>query len=448
MQAVMVGIARNERDSTVTDGDVLPIFGHEPDLIDTVPRIMIRFTRPSSRSRPGKTWVVVVAALAAVGVGIAVSPYVREMLGNNNVKPDGDAKAATPTRVTALGRLQPAAGVIPVYGPPGDRIAKFYDKDGKPIGPGTMLKAGDPIVDLASKDLRDREVKVATIQLRESEEQVKAAKAAGEKKIVAAEAEKTQMLANRENDLKALQAKVDYLVEAKSIAEGQVSRLEKLKKEMVSVAEEDIEKGKLAIAQARAEHIAAVAMLEKTKNTYDQGAIAADAKIDAAREELKEAVAKAPIESSKEKLELAKEMAKLTTITAPVDGTVLKVAGRDGQPTGLEPILQLAPLGEMVAIAEVYESDLQRLTELLKKGPVTAEIKSEALPGDHILHGQVLSENDVTRMIAKNQVFSLGPREDSDRRVVEVLVRLNPADAQAASRYIGLQVTIVLNPGK
>ena len=39
-----------------------------------------------------------------------------------------------PDRVTALGRLNPAAGVIPIYGPPGDRILKFYPtKDGQPI---------------------------------------------------------------------------------------------------------------------------------------------------------------------------------------------------------------------------------------------------------------------------------------------------------------------------
>lgn len=401
------------------------------------------------RTRSGKTWVVALVALVVLAVGLAAGPTVQKMIFGSPSTTDASAgTATTPDRVTALGRLSPAAGIIPVYGPPGDRIAKFYTKDGQPIGPGTVLAKDDPIVDLASKEQREKEVGVARIQLSESKKQLAAAKAAGQKKIDAARAEKQQLLGSKDNDLKALQAKVDYLVEAQKIGTAQLERLEKLKKEMVPVADNDIDKARLAVAQAKAEHVAAVAAVDKARNSYVEGANAADAKIAAAEEELKEAEAKAPIESSEEKVKVAESLVGLTTIKAPVAGTVLKVGGREGQPTGLEPILQMAPLGEMVAIAEVYESDLERLTALLKKGAVTAEVTSPALPGDHKLTGRVLSENDVTRMIAKNQVFSLGPREDADRRVVEVVVRLDPAAAQTASRFVGLQVTVVLNPGK
>ena len=51
-------------------------------------------------------------------------------------------------------------------------------------------------------------------------------------------------------------------------------------------------------------------------------------------------------------------------------------------------------------------------------------------------------------MIAKNQVFAMGPREDADRRVVQVAVHLDPAGASDAGRFVGLQVTVTLEPNK
>ncbi|HJZ60074.1 MAG TPA: hypothetical protein VKE74_34345, partial [Gemmataceae bacterium] len=383
---------------------------------------MTRPTLPRRDARAGRTWVILVAVLAAAAVGTAVGLFARDLVfkGKNGGSKDEQRSGSAPAeRVTALGRLQPAGGVIPVYGPPADRIARLYPKDGQPIGPGTMLKEGDPIADLFSKAQREMEVEVARKQLAESEAGLKAAEAAGKKKIEAAEADRDQLLANRKNDLAALQAKIDYLAEAVTAAEGGVSRLEMLRADGVRVADEDLEKARLARAQAKAEHTAAVAAYKKAETSYVEGEKAANAKIAAAKADLEEAVKKAPIESARERVKLAEHMAGLTTLRAPVTGTVLRVTGREGQPTGMDPILQMAALGEMVAVAEVYESDLERLSGLLAKGPVAAEVTSPSLPGDHTLRGRVGSQQDVNRMIARNQVFAVGPREDADRRVVE-----------------------------
>jgi HlyD family secretion protein len=50
-------------------------------------------------------------------------------------------------------------------------------------------------------------------------------------------------------------------------------------------------------------------------------------------------------------------------------------------------------------------------------------------------------------MIARNQVYAMGPREDADRRVVEVAVNLSEGDAHDAGSFVGLQVTVTLEPG-
>jgi HlyD family secretion protein len=212
------------------------------------------------------------------------------------------------------------------------------------------------------------------------------------------------------------------------------------------VAEENMEKAKLLAAQAVAELKASEATRKKTETTYAEAEKAATAKIAAAEADLKEAVAKVPTKSTDEKLALARQTVEQTIIKAPIKGTVLKVNGREGQPTGIDPILQMADLSAMTAVAEVYESDIERLSKWVQAGPVKAEIKNPALPRP--LSGVVRSEQDISRMIARNQVFAMGPREDADRRVVEVVVHLNADATEAAGRFVGLQVTVTLEPTK
>ena len=244
----------------------------------------------------------------------------------------------------------------------------------------------------------------------------------------------------------AIDAKLDYRRLGVKTADAGVARLDKLKTGSVPVADEDYERVKLLAAQAVAELKATEAVRKKTEITYDESEKAAQAKIEAAEAELVEGIARAPIKSSEEKLKLADQLSARTTLKAPVAGTVLKVVGREGQPTGMEPILQMADLTSMTVIAEVYESDVGRLAGWVQSGPVKAEVKNPALP--HALAGVVKSQQDISLMIARNQVFAMGPREDADRRVVEVIVHLSAADAEVAGRFVGLQVTVTLEPNK
>jgi HlyD family secretion protein len=82
----------------------------------------------------------------------------------------------------------------------------------------------------------------------------------------------------------------------------------------------------------------------------------------------------------------------------------------------------------------------------VKQGPVSAEATNPALPKP--LKGAVKSDEDISRMIARNQVFAVGPREDADRRVVEVVAHLDAESSAVAARFVGLQVTVTLASGK
>ncbi|MBN9122160.1 MAG: hypothetical protein J0I06_23975 [Planctomycetes bacterium] len=395
-----------------------------------------------TRHRSGRVLPMLIIALVAVSAGLAAGYFLADRVPKQNAGPQGEPPPpAPPDRITALGRLQPEGGVVPVYGPPGDRIAKLYS-----LAPGNTLAADEPIAELASRKDRLLEVQVAETQLAEAKAARDAAERAGKQKIRAAETELNQAKANKVSDLAALDAKLDFLaLQAKSAAK-QVDRLKELKEKGGTVADEDIEKVELLKAQADAELAATRAMRKKAETTYEETEKSAQARIDAAKAELEEALARAPIKSSEEKLALAKQVADLTIIRAPVNGTVLKVTGREGQPTGMEPIIQMAALGKMAVVAEVYESDVERLAGWARAKPVPVEVTNPALPKP--LTGVVRSESDITRMIARNQVFAMGPREDADRRVVEVIGHLDDASAALAGRFVGLQVTVAFTPGK
>jgi HlyD family secretion protein len=63
------------------------------------------------------------------------------------------------------------------------------------------------------------------------------------------------------------------------------------------------------------------------------------------------------------------------------------------------------------------------------------------------LVGTVTDASRVATVVAKNVLTPLGPREDADRRVVEVEVELDAAAAAVAKDYIGLQVRVRLFTG-
>src|SRR5204863_7779861 len=131
----------------------------------------------------------------------------------------------------ALGRIQPAGGVVPVFGPPGDRIQSM-----KPLTPGTVLKSGDPIATLASHEQRAGDVKVAEVQLQEAKGSLKAAKESGQKRIDAAQAEVNQLTAGEAGDIKALTAKIDFIEKQRTAAATIHGRLVTLREDKGRVA--------------------------------------------------------------------------------------------------------------------------------------------------------------------------------------------------------------------
>jgi HlyD family secretion protein len=209
------------------------------------------------------------------------------------------------------------------------------------------------------------------------------------------------------------------------------------------VSAQDLEKSELLSRQADSELTAARANRDKTDKSYDENDTALKAKRNAAVAELNEALNRVPVDSLAENLKIAERHLEATQVKAPVAGRILKVTGHEGDVTGNQPIFQLADTRAMVVIAEVYETDMQYLDAWLNEAPVQTTITSRALSKP--LTGEV-QRRQVSHLIAKNQLFSLNPREDTDRRVVEVRVVVGPESVELASRYLGLEVQVEFHP--
>jgi HlyD family secretion protein len=325
--------------------------------------------------------------------------------------------------------------VISVFGLPGDRIEKLSAKQGDEVAKDTIL------AELASHKDRELERDLVAIQIREARAQRAAIDEAGEAKIAVIDAETAQLQSGRESDLKAQDARIEALTFQRRVAHDNWDRLKSVERTRLSA--QDLEKSELLYRQAEGELTAARAIRDKTEKGYAQNDALLKAKRNAAVAELEEARKRIPLDSVEKNLKIAERHLEATQIKAPVAGRVLKVIGHQGDATGNQPILQLADTSAMVVIAEVYETDIQQLDSWLSAAPGVATITSSAL--GKALQGEV-HRHQIAHVIAKNQLFSLNPREDIDRRILEVRVDIQPDSVELASHYIGLEVQVEIQP--
>jgi HlyD family secretion protein len=127
-----------------------------------------------------------------------------------------------------------------------------------------------------------------------------------------------------------------------------------------------------------------------------------------------------------------------TELRAPIGGIVLRIHAREGERPGEEGILELGNSRRMEAEVEVYESDVDRV----RVGQAVRLI-SENGGFEGSLSGRV---SRISPQVRQREVLSTDPVEDSDARIVEVRVRLDPEDAERVARLAGMKVIARFQP--
>jgi HlyD family secretion protein len=125
-------------------------------------------------------------------------------------------------------------------------------------------------------------------------------------------------------------------------------------------------------------------------------------------------------------------------LRAPLAGTVLKIHSRVGERPGADGVLELGAGTQMEAVAEVYESDINRV----KLGQ-SVKLISENGGFSGTLMARVTR---VSPQVRQRAVLSTDPTGDADARVVEVRLALDPADAERVRNLAGLKVIARFNP--
>ena len=125
---------------------------------------------------------------------------------------------------------------------------------------------------------------------------------------------------------------------------------------------------------------------------------------------------------------------KRSYLYSPIDGRVLDVKAKPGEFIGIEGALILGNVQRMMAVAEIYETDIRRV-----RVGQRATISSVALESD--LSGKV---HFIQQMVAGQGLVGTDPTARRDTRIIEVEILLD--DPAAVAGLTNLLVDVVIHP--
>lgn len=145
-------------------------------------------------------------------------------------------------------------------------------------------------------------------------------------------------------------------------------------------------------------------------------------------------VAESAIEVARSQLSLQEMRYERTQLRAPVAGRILHIVTQPGEFIARSGVLELGMVGRMVAIAEVYETDINRV-QIGQRAIASSEALAEPLGGKVTF---------IALKVHKQDEIGTDPAARKDARIIEVEILLD--DPQAAETLTNLQVEIIINP--
>ncbi|MBW4463875.1 MAG: HlyD family efflux transporter periplasmic adaptor subunit [Pegethrix bostrychoides GSE-TBD4-15B] len=360
-------------------------------------------------------------ALGAAGLGLI------RLLSRSPAPAETAETAALPQRVevVALGRIEPQSEVVRVGGPSGERIQRLQVKQGD------IVKAGDLLAYLESYGERKAERDYAASQLNEAERSLQATTAYGQSQIQEAQTRVQQVAAPSAAEIAAQQANIRELAADLELANQDLQRFEELYAQG-ALAKQDLDRQISAARQAQEKLNSARANLTRIQTRQQTEIKNAEAQLQVERANLPLSQTQVTAESARQNLQLAQAKLDRTVIRAPRDGRILKIITKAGEAIGEDGILDLGDTRQMVAVAEVYETDVSRI----KLGQ-SATVASRNGAFEQPLTGKV---SEIGWQIFKNNVLDDDPAANADSRVVEVKVKLD--DSQSVAALTNLQVDV------
>ncbi|MGH7226324.1 MAG: efflux RND transporter periplasmic adaptor subunit, partial [Gemmataceae bacterium] len=371
--------------------------------------------------------------LAAVVLGFAlgaVCVYYYLPKEKTAPPPDGESEpSAALNKVVALGRIEPKDGTLSLGVPTPDRIRRILVQEGQDVN------KDQPLAVLDSEVMRKLEKELAEIQLHEAKKRRQAIEANGKAKIHVEEVRRDHLQQLEPIEMRTLASKIALLKAQKENAELNYKRFVAAGD---TVADQDKEKQELLLRQVQAELTATENKKEKLHESTALDLQVVKAQLDAARAELEQNLSVISLDLLDTQVRQADERLRETQIHAPSKGKILRIPVHVGDLVHAQPILQMANVDEMIVLAEVYETDIQRV-QVGQAATITSHIFKK---GDKPLTGKV---SWIASSVGKPRVVPLDPRASVDNRVVDVKVVLDqPA---RVAKLIGHQVHVTIHSG-
>lgn len=339
--------------------------------------------------------------------------------------------------IVAQGQLEPAAGILPIVAPPGDRVESIQVQEGQ------QVKAGDPLGKLASQAAKELELEIATARRDEVIAKAKAEEATAVAKLDVAKVGLRQSMLAVDQAVKNLEeaesegGKLALLAQQLAIAEAKLDQLRAAAGDRDTgrlVTQSGLEQQQLVVDQTRSQ-LATARREAKQKIADSTLAIeAAEKEIRAAELAIESGKASAGIQTMDKQIELLKLQLQSIKLVSPIDATVLSIDTRAGEPVGAAPIMRIADTRQMIVRAEVNVADLHRLAI-----GANATVTSSALEG--ALRGKVAS---ISQLIGSPHLPSPSPMARVDWRSAEVVIEIDPESVDRAAERIQLQVDVAI----
>ncbi len=214
-------------------------------------------------------------------------------------------------------------------------------------------------------------------------------------------------------------------------AEANLERINRTAKEQTIEAEVNLER---INRTAKEQVIEAEVILSKIQDTGNQQISQARSQLESLAEVRSVDVELAQMEVNRAIATVKQAEANLAQIyvRSPQEGVVIDIHTRAGEVVSNHGIVEIGRTQQMYAIAEVYQSDIQKILP-----GQTAKISSEALP--EILTGKV---ERIDPKVQRQTVINTDPSENIDARVVNVYIRLDETASQTAAKFTNLQVRV------
>lgn len=388
--------------------------------------------------------------------------------------PAAAPKNPTAESVSALGRLEPLGEVIKVAPPPslgGAKVAKLLVQEGERVEAGQVIAILDnhnlrqKVVNLAEEDKKVALANLNIVKAGAKKGEIKAKEAGIERikaelrgEIQSNQAKIARVAAELDGERRRQTATIARLESKLGNAEREFRRYQQLAKDG-AISDSDLDTRRLTqqttkeeleearanfnktiatlseeLSQARADSDKTAATLAKQirEATGDLERVAEVRGVDVAK-------AQAEVERARASLAQAREEWDLTSVRAPFSGQVLKIKTYPGENVAqAEGIVELGRIGQMLAIAEVYESDIGKV----RVGqPATVTSENATFSGK--LNGTV---QQIGLQIGKKNVLESDPAADIDVRVIEVKILLTSESSKRVAGLTNAKVIVQILP--